>query len=242
MESDLVQIERLLRDFRDLQNLILYRTKKLLQNFITVYRQHLDEKVHSSEKLLEIFKEKKLHHYDLFRIAGFTATENQLSDALASLLNPKAAHNLGIKPLKNVLLTIKNRNKKVSAILSVLDLAAEIQVIREYHLGNTIPDIAIISNKFIILIENKIRGRCETYTTDYQTKRQWKKVVEQSKILGIEEQFLLGIFLSPEGKYPYEKHFIPISVSEVVTSIKNAIIESGFKNYIEYFLNFYDWS
>ena len=241
MEFDLIKTEQLLTAFRDLQNSILYRAEKSLKDFIKIYCQYLDEKAHNAEKVLKIFKEKNLHHYDLFRVAGFTATENQLSDALASLLNPKSAHNLGIEPLRNVLSTIKERNKNVSAILSILD-SAEIQVFREYHLGNTIPDIAIISNKFIILIENKIRGGCETYTTDYQTKRQWKKLVEQSKILGIAEQFLLGIFLSPEGKYPHEKHFIPISVSEVVTSIKNAIIESNCKNNIESFLNFYDWS
>jgi hypothetical protein len=249
MEFDLVKTERLLTAFRYLQNSILYRAEKSLKDFITIYCQYLDEKVHSAEKVLKIFKEKKLHHYDLFRIANFTTTENQLSDALASLLNPKSAHKLGIEPLRNVLSTIENGHENVSAILSVLD-SAEIQVFREYHLRDTIPDIAIISDRFIIFIENKIRGGSETYTADYQTPRQWKRLVELGNMKGIDKQYRLGIFLSPEeDKYPHEKNFIQMSVSKVVTAIKQAIIDSDFRTTnsdtmtnIECFLNYYDWS
>ncbi|WP_300463666.1 PD-(D/E)XK nuclease family protein [Desulfobacula sp.] len=248
MEFDLVQIERLLIDFRDLQNSILYRAEKSLKDFIEIYRQHLDEKVHSAKKVLKIFNEKKLHHYDLFRIAGLTPTENQLSDALASLLNPKSAHKLGIEPLRNVLSTIENRHKNVSAIISTLD-SAEVQIIREYHLGDTIPDIAIISDKFIIFIENKIRGGSETYSTAPQTERQWKKLLKMGKMKGIKEQYLLGIFLSPEeDKYPLENNFIPMSVSKVVMAIKKAIVNSEHRatnsdtiTNIECFLNYYNW-
>jgi len=211
------------------------------------YSQYVNKHYEAAKDVLKSFTSKGLTRYDLFRISGFVATEENLSNALASIIDPNRPHKLGILPLQNLLKTIQHRDKRrISSILETLKKSPKIQVHRELNLRSTIPDIAVMSNQFIIFIENKLRTGIETGYKEgnYQTNRQWEILQKMGERFNIPEIYLLGIYLTPQGKQPANQEFVRISVSEVIDAIRNALKEkeSPFANTIESFLISYDQS
>ena len=98
-----------------------------------------------------------------------------------------------------------------------------------------------MSNDFIIFIENKLRGNKET-GGGTQTQRQWEALKNLGQNHSI--QNLLGIFLTPEGKLPASKYFVPLSVRELVSAFKKVLEdrrESDHQPSIRAFLDLYDW-
>ncbi len=211
------------------------------------YQEYRKRKLIQADCVITRFKEKNLHYFDIFRKAGFIANENNLSDAIATILDPKEGHNLGIKPLLQVLENLTDYNPSQIKELLVLIKKNKSHIIlhRERHEGNTIPDIEIVCSDFIIFIENKIRGGSETYIDGlWQTDRQWETLICRSKKLNIPENNILAIFLTPEGKAAKNSHFVPFAVSELVSALKKALITTE-NNDIKYsllaFLNYYAW-
>ena len=218
----------------------LFNRNKIFDDFEKYLNRHLK----FAKNVLEKFKDKSLSRFDLFRLAGFTASEENFSNAIAAILDPNRPHQLGKKPLQSVLKKIIERDKdRISSILNAVSDSKTIQVKRELNLGSTIPDIVVESDKFIIFIENKIRNGKETLNSDShkQTNRQWKELKRRGKSLGVPDNCLLGIFLTPEGKLPANDQFVRLIVSEFVEAINELLIteHTEANNMIKAFLQFY---
>lgn len=200
-------------------------------------------------RVLALFQQQKLSRFDIFRAAGFRGREENFSNALAALLDPRQSHGLGLFPLRSMLSVLHHRDfDSISTVLDVIsDSQTRVEVVREMHLGSTVVDIAILSDRFTIFIENKVRGGCETWGGGIQqTTRLWEQLKERRlKKSAQKDHPILGIYLSPEGKCPANKHFIPLSVSELISALRQAIAMSEgspFDQSILAFLDFYDWS
>jgi len=204
-----------------------------------------ERNVHQAQRVMHVFRAKGLHHFDIFRTAGFIATEKGLSDAVASLIDPKRAHRLGIWPLKILLKKLRNRAPaRVGAISRALRKpVGDIQVLRERHEEKTTPDIEIVSRKFLIFIEHKLRGGGETYLNGQpQTSRQWNALEQKCTRDEIPIERCLAIFLTPEGKQPAHSEFVSLSVDELASAFLEAMKmtrKCPSKHSIKAFLHYY---
>lgn len=241
-------------DYRNIWDQNLERARIVLNIFKKKnYRQEhaklKREQLQKGKNILRIFKRSGLSYFDIFSKVGFFAKENNLSDAIAALLDPHEKHNFGNMLIINILRIIRHRDKRrIDEIMKIIknESLDYIKVQRERHEGTTIPDITIISDRFLICIENKIRGGTETFfNKKAQTVRQWEKLKEMGGILCVPQERLLGILLTPEGKSPTSEGFIPLSVSELINAVNKTLDESkgcSSKETIKAFLDFYSWS
>lgn len=249
MSVELKRLEKTLADYRQLKVQAVENAGRLLTEFHAQeirqnFQAYKNRRIKAAAGLVETFEAKGLARYDIFRIAGFVAGENDFSDAIASLLDPNRPHQLGTLPLRSLLMALQHRSDKtISAILKLLESPqTNIRVQRELNLGNTRPDIAIRSEDFVILIENKLRGGQET-GGGTQTVRQWEALENLGR--QYETANLLGIFLTPEGKTPASSDFVALPVRELVGAMRQALEQAPWCDYkamIEAFLDFYNWS
>jgi hypothetical protein len=89
------------------------------RGLIESFRYEAQEKrLEQAKQLLALFEEQKLHHFDIFRKAGFQPTETMFSNAIAALLYPKEGHGLGTLPLEKLLdrITKKGLNEQIQAM------------------------------------------------------------------------------------------------------------------------------
>lgn len=218
--------KKLLHAYITLQTKRISGARNLLDNYSKEKLERFNkERLPNSMKLLNSFKSSNIHSFKIFNIAGFTANEKNLSDAIAALLDPIQTHQLNLLPLKNVLKAIQHRAPaKISFILRHLnDREGFILLEREKNGSDTIPDISISSKNFLIFIENKKRGGSETVRHNtYQTERQWRRLLSRGKEMGLNEKGLLGIYLTPEGGKPTNSNFVSLSAGELVTAIRKA--------------------
>lgn len=204
----------------------------------------IEEQYKKAESLLELFRRNQLGRFDPFRIAGFVAYENNFSDSLAAIIDPNGSHGLGITPLKRILGKLPTwANDKAQSILRLLGSSGIIiRVRREEWRKSCRPDIVIRSNDFIIYIENKIRGGIETECSgEYQTSRQYEDLQRRAEKLNIP---WLGIYLTPEGKSPNCRDFVPLSTSELISAILESLNDvecCESRSIIRAFLDFYSW-
>jgi len=159
MGASVERLNRKVFAFQDLRRQVLAKADSLIVQFNSqkmreAYHAYLFQKLELAKKATDEFTKKKLGRYDILRIAGFVATEDNFSDAIASLLDPNRPHQPGTKPLRHALIKLRHRKEDtISKILEALDNDnIKIRVKRDLHLGITRPDVAIISNNFIILI------------------------------------------------------------------------------------------
>lgn len=211
----------------------------------TFYTEDRENKLEQAIRVLRAFEEHQLHHFDIFRKAGFRPNENMFSDAIAALLDPNEGHGLGILPLEKLLdmLEAKDPQSQVRAVKAqLIQNQPYISVHREKREEKTIPDIEIIGSDFIIYIENKIRGGKETFIGEHaQTERQWQVLERKQKYRNMA---VLAIFLTPEGKPAINPNFIPLSVGEMVTCLRDAVratVSCPVSHSINTFLDFYTW-
>ena len=232
--------------------IMLEQTRSLLANLqdrglIESFHYEAQEKrLEQTKQLLALFEAQKLHHFDIFRKAGFLPTETMFSNAIAALLDPKEGHGLGTLPLEKLLDRIATKDLNPESEVAVQTIKAtlaqnrpHISIHREKREKKTIPDITLVSNDFAIFIENKIMGGIETYIDgEAQTKRQWQ-VLEQK--YRQRNRAILGIFLTPEGNQAEESNFIPLSVRELVICLRDAAEGGQAQHAINTFLDFYGW-
>jgi len=232
--------------------IMLEQTRSLLANLqdrglIESFHYEAQEKrLEQTKQVLALFEEQKLHHFDIFRKAGFLPTENMFSNAIAALLDPKEGHGLGTLPLEKLLDRMATKDLNPEAELAVQTIKANLTqnqphifVHREKREKKTVPDIVIVSKDFVIFIENKIRGGTETrIKEEAQTKRQWQALEQKYKQRNIA---ILGIFLTPEGNQAEEPNFVPLSVRELVICLRDAAEGSQAQQAINTFLDFYVW-
>lgn len=223
----------------------LFLNKFRNTGIIESFQEDRERKFEQARNVLTLFKEQRLSNFDIFRKAGFQADENMLSDAIAALLDPRESHYLGIWPLQKLLDKIET--KAPASAAGVIKTRLEqnqpyIRVFREKREEKTIPDLEICGNDFLIFIENKIRGGQETYRgNQWQTDRQWAILQRKSEIHGTS---ILAIFLTPEGKPARNPNFVSLSVNEIITSLREAVVAAQYCPYahsIQTFLDFYFW-
>ncbi len=211
------------------------------------FQEYKKRRLVQANRLISNFKKNQLNHFDIFRKLGFIASENSFSDAIAAILNPREGHQLGINPLLQILESLSGYNAPKIENLKRLIRRNEAHIVlhRERHEGKSVPDIEIVCSDFIIFIENKIRGGSETLIDDkYQTDREWDDLTCRGRRLNIPEENLLAIFLTPEGKLPKNRHFIPFSVTDLVSALRCSVMtiqNSDIKYSLLAFLNFYAW-
>jgi hypothetical protein len=224
----------------------LIKSKALLLDFASRpdLLNFLETEYNKATNLLEYFNKNRINRFDPFRIAGFVACEDNFSNVIAAIFNPRSSHGLGNSPLKLVLnKLLLQKFEKVQPILKALEESNEYHVNKRPHRKSSHPDIVISSDRFIIYIENKLRGRSETIISGKpQTARQKEDLQQRANQTGVH---WLGIFLTPEYKPPMDEDFLSLSAAQLVSAIREALDETddhSTRGSIEAFLNFYSWT
>jgi hypothetical protein len=251
--SDLKAASACLFNYGKFQEDFFDKSKEILSvshRLQTDLSRELLHNLKSAKEITNKFKKSGLEMFDIWRTVGFYANENNFSDGIAALLDPYGRHKLSTKPIEKLLhlfSPLKYIESTVSSILHSISKKREtkISVFRERSEGSSRPDIEIISQDFIIFIENKLRGTNETFRGDkWQTERMFQDLETKSEKLGIPGSNCLAIFLTPEGKKASYNKFLRISVAELINAIKDAVRESKAcpyvcKNSILSFLEYY---
>jgi len=249
--SSITASRRAIRLYYSMVDDVLEKSRTLLQDFNTVIKKDFLEQQQEilirSKQLIARFREKQLHHFDIFRKAGFIANENSFSDAVAAILDPHESHRLGKKPLIQLLERLANcYPDKVNHIKEVIEYdTTEFVVRREKRYWSSRPDIEIFGSEFIIVIENKVEGGKESLVFGKpQTTRHWEGIINKCQKRGIPEKNALGIYLTPKGEPAEDKHFIPLSVPVLVSAFRTAIIsaDTEAKQSLLIFLDYYQWA
>ena len=250
--NSLTASRRTILTYNLLRDDILEKSRKLLDTFNannikSDFLEYKREIFNRSQQVIVRFKEQQLYHFDIFRKAGFVANENNLSDAIASILDPHESHQLGKKPILQLLDQLAKYNPdKINRIKKYIeDDKTSFVVKREKKELRSRPDIEILSSKFIIFIENKIEGGKETNIGDIlQTVRHWRGLLDKSMNKGISEENVLAIYLTPKGERAEDTHFMPLSVPELISAFREAInsTDTNAKQSLLTFLGYYQWS
>lgn len=238
---------RTIQDYTLLRSGILEGARRLIRVFDELKLREVtndrnDANLEAGVRVLNSFRTAEFCLFDIFQIAGFKPSENYLSNAIAALLDPSRPHQLGLSFLRFLLQSDRLRSEhRASIILNILEEDTDLRVtVRREFLKRT-TDIAVITNRFIIFIENKKRGGREGKG---QTHRQWIVLQRLGERLGISPDCLLPIYLTPDGDLPLQSEFVPIRVDEVVTSIRSVlyakISNSPSHRLIEAFVDFYE--
>lgn len=182
------------------------------------------EKIEQAERALRRFRELHLDQKNLFWMAGVSVDEDQWSDVLAYLLDPRERHgleSLGMRVMRDVLVDQGVDSTKVRALESAIPAApADVSVTREFEVPGTRPDIVVQGPKFTICIENKKLNGSETMVAgDAQTVRQerWLKRLQERG------QDVLGILLNPGGMGPQAKSFVCLDTGTYLRALKAEI-------------------
>lgn len=204
----------------------LERFKKKLE------KEKLEEQRQFNEArlLLEKFKStsiyKKAISYDLFRILKVNVLENDISNVAASVIdpsNPDSPFGKGIlmKLLKKI---ISKNPKNLNGIYDIIKNTPENKFVckREYAGESSRIDIRIFtrnsdSKKNVVIdFEMKTKGGSETTKDgEFQTKREYKALVDFAESKTIPAKNTLAFFVTPYGSGPIAKEFIPLAMDKL---------------------------
>lgn len=249
MKISFQKAQQAIRAYGTMQNSTIASANKLLSLVVPLIEERQQEEkrlLTSATFLMKRFAESRLNRYDLLDIAGFHPKEDDLSNAIASLIDPRESHGLGIQPLRNILVNIKGKyssiKEKINSILP--DLASQsIKVDTRLDWGESKPDIVVEGELFLISIENKLSYGIETVRQGkYQTARQWKALQREGARKQISDNSTLAIYLSPQSKPSHSKHVVAVSVGLLTSAIREAVMSSStrYRDSILSFLDFYD--
>jgi hypothetical protein len=167
-----------------------------------------------------------MSRFDLFRIAGVRVNENQFSEALVALFDARASHGLGERAFR--------------AFLSLLPVSAARRIqhdvrqrvrysVRSQRSGEkTTPDILVLGDSFIVLIEHKVRwGRETVVEGKKQTVRQAKMLLELCERHHVKQSAALGVLLSPEGTRPSAPSFVTLRTGRLLNELRDLVQRKG---------------
>ena len=243
--------QKAIRAYDLLSDDILGKSRALLDTFsINIKEDFLEYQqgvLSRSQQVIAEFRRQQLYHFDVFRKAGFVANENNFSDAIASILDPHESHQLGKKPIMQLLDQMASyHSDKIDAVKKLIaDERTNFVVRREKKLFSSRPDIEILGLEFIIFIENKVEGGAEHCIDGKpQTTRHWKGILYECQRRGISEDNALAIYLTPKGEPAIDKHFIPLSVPDLISAFRKAIAstDTGAKQSLLTFLDYYQFA
>lgn len=144
-----------------------------VQAILAAHREIANVRCQSASFLLESYAKDLPRQFNVFRLLNFAAHEEQYSDVLAVLLDPRGAHGKGSLFLAALLSALPDAPAR-PILRSVGKYPQAITVRREFECKSSIPDLAIFGPDFVIFIEVKLSGGQETFSQSMpQTVRQW---------------------------------------------------------------------
>jgi hypothetical protein len=215
LEPDLPNFERLLIEAKD----FLRPIDRTYENITTVYNQLLS--LHASQ----------IGGFDCFGIGGWRPNENQLSDIVAALFDPKRGHGLGLRILQVFLIHLLNYPLSSAQRIRVRNVAHSIQVtgsdvtVKRERIGlSSRADIEVWGNDFLLIVEHKVARGKETFGhATHQTFRLEHDFATKAAQFGIEASHIVMIFLTPEGMLPHNPEFIPVSFELLSKAIAEVV-------------------
>jgi hypothetical protein len=206
------------------------------QSFSRSFRSLLENQA-DHEALLYSFIS-KIEPFDCLLIAGWQPVENQLSDVIAALFNAKWGHpfSQGILHfilgalLRNEALLMETRDLIIHIQHSLEKYRMQTFVRRERRDSASRADIDVYApgpEGFLLRIEHKTRGGRETVVNGiYQTQRLWRDAVcegGRAARLGIDQNRVIGVFLTPDGEPAKSSHFLALSFDEFADAVIDAV-------------------
>jgi hypothetical protein len=194
--------------------------------------------------------------FNPFILCGFDPSENQWSNALARLLDPREPHGFGIRLVRALINAVRpeaeasSQTERLANIVGALEASDPRQIIvqREYRFEGARPDIAIIRrNQFLIFIENKRRDGVETFIgSKPQTVRMREGVAEVAEKNGVPLDHTLSIYLHPSGNSPSDGSFLQLTSAGLVQAMLDELAEDtqcpeSSRQLAQAFLRTYDW-
>jgi hypothetical protein len=178
--------------------------------------------------LLKKFKStgiyKKTISYDLFRILKVNVLENDISNVLASVIDPSKSP-FGEDILMKLLENTKLKDpEKINGIYDIIKNIPENKFVcrREYAGESSRIDIRIftrnsdIEKNVVIDFEMKTEGGSETKKDGkFQTEREYEALLKFAKNKNIPSKNILAFFVTPYGSDPMSKKFIPLAMDKL---------------------------
>lgn len=203
--------------------------------------------------LLEKFKStgiyKKAISYDLFRILKVNVLENDISNVVASVIDPSKSpfgKDILIKLLENTISKDPENIKEIyKKIYKIIKNTPENRFVckREYAGESSRIDIRIftrnfdIENNAVIDFEMKTEGGSETKVDgEFQTKREYNALVDFAESKTIPAKNILAFFVTPYGSYPTSKEFVPLAMNKlrkIILTILKDSKKTEFNNFDE---------
>jgi len=219
-ERGLLAFQRFLHDIPEKKKQLFQSCRKFFGEEKLREAQLLER----STKALDKFRNSSVSIPNPFITAGFSPNEDKWSDALVVILDPLRSRGLCLHPLKEIMKTIAAKGSEDAIkIMEILDsYQNSISVTCRVHCGDTIPDIVIRGEGFLIYLENKMRWGSETVDSGgrTQTERQAIDLATRGKQEGVNT---LGIFLTPTCVRAKSPKFVSLSGHELADAIRKAI-------------------
>jgi hypothetical protein len=180
------------------------------------------------ESALSNIKVAKVLRFDPYIICGYDPSENQISDALRVIFDPKASHGLGSLGLRALFDAIETDDvslrAKLDAVKSSLDDDRfKAAIIREPHHEIGRVDIRIDirtgDKKFLIFVENK-KGRDPQEVGETPQTVRYQRILMDGEASGVVG---FGIYLTPSGRPAASKLFVPLTCDRFAESLRRLL-------------------
>ena len=175
---------------------------------------------------------KKAISYDLFRILKVNVLENDISDVVASIIDPSKSpfgKDILMKIVKHAIL---KDPKNINGIYKIIKDTPENRFVckREYAGESSRIDIRIFtrnsdSKKNVVIdFEMKTEGGSETEKDGkFQTEREYEDLKNFAGKIPSEN--ILAFFVTPYGSNPMSKDFIPLAMNKLQGIILNVLMD-----------------
>lgn len=224
-----------IKEFDAIKQVIKTFEEKYLERFKKeLEKEKLEEKrqFNKARDLLKSFKStdiyKKAISYDLFRILKVNVLENDISDVVASIIDPSKSpfgKDILMKIVKN---TISKDPQNINGIYKIIENTPENRFVckREYAGESSRIDIRIFTknsdiDNVVIDFEMKTEGGSETEKDGkFQTEREYEDLKSFAGKIPI-----LAFFVTPYGSNPMSKDFIPLAMNKLQGIILNVLMD-----------------
>ncbi|MBW1938329.1 MAG: PD-(D/E)XK nuclease family protein [Deltaproteobacteria bacterium] len=230
-----------IKEFDAVKQVVKIFKEKYLERFRKeLEKEKLEEKeqFNKAVDLLKSFKSrgiyKKAISYDLFCILRINVLENDISDVVASVIDPSKTpfgKDILMKIAKHAIL---KDPKNINGIYKIIKDTPENRFVckREYAGESSRIDIRIftrnsdIEKNVVIDFEMKTEGGSETKKDGkFQTKREYKALENFAKSKKIPPKNILAFFVTPYGSNPMSEKFIPLAMDELRDIILNILMD-----------------
>jgi len=230
-----------IKEFDAIKQVVKTFEEKYLERFKKeLEKEKLEEKnqFNKAVDLLKSFKSTGIYEkaisYDLFRILKVNVLENDISDVVASIIDPSKSP-FGKDILTKIAkLAILKDPKNINGIYKIIKDTPENRFVckREYAGESSRIDIRIftrnsdIEKNVVIDFEMKTEGGSETEKDgEFQTEREYDDLLKFAKSKKIPAENILAFFVTPYGSNPMSKDFIPLAMDELRDIILNILMD-----------------